>query len=118
MLEINLEELEFFAFHGVSDEERTTGNRYSVDVKIVTEILPEEVKDSISNTIDYGEIYSIVKKEMGNPLKLLETMAANIASHLLQLNSKVTFAKVSVTKHNPPIGGLCKKARVVVEKSR
>jgi dihydroneopterin aldolase len=34
---IILEGLEFFAYHGVSDAERQTGNKYIVDIKIISD---------------------------------------------------------------------------------
>lgn len=118
LAEINLEGLEFFAYHGVYSEERKIGNKYGIDIAIEANISDSGITDDLSKTIDYEAVYQIVKKEVENPTKLLETIALRIVDKILVHFPEVSKARVSVAKFNPPVGGICQKARVSLQKNR
>ncbi|MBY0425614.1 MAG: dihydroneopterin aldolase [Cytophagales bacterium] len=109
---ILLEGLEFFAYHGVSEAERQTGNKYIVDIKIISDFEQAAASDSIRNTIDYQKLYLLVKAEIEKPTKLLETIAKRVSDKVHE-NFKVNAVEVSVSKLNPPIGGICTRAKVI-----
>jgi dihydroneopterin aldolase len=112
---ISLEGLEFFAYHGIYEEEQKIGNKYSIDVFITTDLSKAAEEDKLKLTIDYSEVYEIIRKVMQQKHRLLEHVA-----HQIIQNSKTQFVdiqsiKVSVSKYNPPIGGICERARIVME---
>jgi len=111
---ITLEGLEFHAYHGVYPHERSSGNKFEVDVVVETEILDSAFQDDLSGTINYEDVYVLVKKEMEKPSKLLERVAFNIGEAILNKFKSAKNAEVKISKFNPPIGGVCKKASVVV----
>jgi dihydroneopterin aldolase len=117
-VEVVLEGMEFYAFHGFYAEERRIGNKFSVDVK--TEIEVEEGKDmdELSNTVNYEEVYSIVKIHMSEPSKLLENVVSKILQDIFKKWPEVKFASVKLSKYNPPVGGVCNKAVVTLTRSR
>jgi 7,8-dihydroneopterin aldolase/epimerase/oxygenase len=51
---------------------------------------------------------------MEKPSKLLETVGHAIAAKILQSFKSAINVEVKISKFNPPIGGVCKKASVVV----
>ncbi|MEQ8362736.1 MAG: dihydroneopterin aldolase [Cyclobacteriaceae bacterium] len=109
-----LEGLEFHAYHGIYPEERSSGNKFEVDISVDTSFDESALHDDLSGTINYEEIYSIVKKEMETPSKLLEPVAHSIAQKILDSFSTASKAEVTISKFNPPIGGVCRKAKVSV----
>jgi dihydroneopterin aldolase len=109
---IILEGLEFFAYHGVSEAERQTGNKYIVDIRIISDFEQAFQTDSIRQTIDYQKLYQIVKVEIEKPTKLLETIAKRVSDKVHE-NFSVHSVEVSVSKLNPPIGGICTRAKVI-----
>jgi 7,8-dihydroneopterin aldolase/epimerase/oxygenase len=115
---ITLEGMEFFAKHGVSDAERSLGNRYRVDVCIETNLWQAAQTDNVEHTIDYGTVYQIVAQEIEKPAKLLEHIAGNIANSIFSDLPRSQKIAVSLYKYNPPIGGLCTWAKVHLEKER
>ena len=118
MGKITLEGLEFFAFHGYYDEEQKIGNKYGVDITIETSLDKAGEDDKLSETIDYEELYKIIREEMGQPSRLLENIGGRIMNSIFEKFPLVTFVEVSISKFNPPIGGICKRALVTLSSAR
>ncbi|NIK74208.1 dihydroneopterin aldolase [Thermonema lapsum] len=112
MGEISLENMEFFAYHGFYDEEQKIGNKYSVDLRVWVDFHRAAVEDQLRYTVNYEKLYRLVAEVMGTPTRLLEHLAQRIADEVLCHFKEVEKVEVSVAKHNPPIGGVCAKARV------
>lgn len=115
---VALEGLEFHAYHGVYPHERSSGNKFEVDVFVETEFLDSAFQDDLTGTINYEELYAIVKTEMGKPSKLLETVGNAIAKQALSDFKEAKRVEVRISKFNPPIGGVCKRATVTVNQVR
>lgn len=117
MTTIRLEGLDFFAHHGYYEEERKMGNRYTIDVEVVVEGVAY-TDDSITATINYEEIHLTVAAIMSVPTKLLETIASRINEELMGQFPSAMEVNTTVSKHNPPIKGVCKKASVSIRHHR
>jgi dihydroneopterin aldolase len=110
---IRLQGLDFFSHHGVYEEERKIGNRYTVDVEVV--IAQNDFStDMLNETVNYEEIYLTVATVMSAPVKLLETIASTINQQLLHHFSSILSIQTTVSKHNPPIKGVCDRASVTI----
>lgn len=114
MGKIRLEEMEFFAYHGFYDEERKIGNKYSVTLQVETDFHQAAEEDRLSGTINYVELYAIVKKTMEEPSRLLEHIGQTIIDRIREKYGDDVRTEVSVSKHNPPLGGICAKSVVVL----
>jgi dihydroneopterin aldolase len=115
---VSLEGLEFHAYHGVYAHERSSGNKFEVDIFVETDFDDSAFRDELTGTLNYEDLYAVVKTEMEKPSKLLETVAHSIAQKALNTFEAALAVEVKISKFNPPIGGVCKKASVVVTKSR
>ncbi|MBN8576677.1 MAG: dihydroneopterin aldolase [Cyclobacteriaceae bacterium] len=115
---VELEGLEFHAYHGVYPHERSSGNKFEVDLIVDTEFSEAAFQDDLSGTINYEDLYTLVKEEMAKPSKLLETVGHAIANRTLQTFREAQHVTVKISKFNPPIGGVCKKATVTVSQNR
>lgn len=113
-----LEGLEFHAYHGVYPQERSSGNKFEVDVSVETEIDSSAFEDDLTGTINYERLYDVVKEEMAKPSKLLERVGHNIAGKILSSFPQAISVHISISKFNPPIGGVCKKASVSIQRKR
>ncbi|MFN5168143.1 MAG: dihydroneopterin aldolase [Cyclobacteriaceae bacterium] len=116
--EVALEGLEFHAYHGVYPHERSSGNKFSVDVRVETLFSDQAFRDDLEGTINYEDLYTLVKVEMERPSKLLESVGHAIAANILARFPMALRAEVKIAKFNPPIGGVCQKAFIVVTESR
>jgi len=103
---IELEKMEFFAYHGCYKEEKVVGNYFLVDLKFNTDCNPAIKSDSLSDTISYLEIYELIKKEMEIKSNLLENVAGRIVNRLYaELPERISNVTVKIRKMNPPLGG-------------
>lgn len=111
---IKLIGMEFNAFHGLYEEERVNGNRFTVDISFEASTTNAEDTDSINDTVDYSAIYGVVDAEMRQPSNLLEHVAGRIKRSIIAQYPGLTNLEVAVTKHNPPIKGNVEKVTVVL----
>jgi dihydroneopterin aldolase len=111
---IELEEMEFFANHGCFEEERLTGNQFLVHLSFETYTIKAEKSDKIDDTINYQEVYEIVKQEMNIPSSLLEHLAARITDKVCAQFTDIEKIQVKVSKVNPPLGGKLKCVSVTI----
>jgi 7,8-dihydroneopterin aldolase/epimerase/oxygenase len=111
---ISLEGMEFFAYHGHFDEEQRIGNKYSIDVSLEADLRGAAESDRLQDTINYGDIYKMVSLVMQKKHRLLEHVGHDIISNIQEAFPLVKHVKVSVSKYNPPIGGVCERARIVI----
>lgn len=102
---IKVENIRVYAFHGCLKEETKIGSNYRVDLVVKANLKTSSKTDELSNTVDYVLLNKIVKEEMQQPSKLLETVANRILNRIFKEDSLVKKATVSVSKLNPPIGG-------------
>ncbi|MGB0521756.1 MAG: dihydroneopterin aldolase [Flammeovirgaceae bacterium] len=115
---VKLEGMEFFAYHGYYDEEQAMGNKYNVDLSIYLDLNQPAQSDKLSDTINYEELYRMIRLEMEEPARLLEHIAFRISRKLLEAFQLVQEIEISISKFNPPLGGICKSATIVYRKKR
>lgn len=115
---VALEGLEFHAYHGVYPHERSSGNKFEVDVTVETTFSASAFEDDLGGTINYEVLYALVKEEMEKPSKLLETVVHAIAQRILKSFDGARAVQVRISKFNPPIGGVCRKATVSVDEKK
>ena len=115
MYTIHLHHLEFFAFHGLYEEERVVGNKFVVSVDVDFE--STQTIFLISETIDYTSIYEIVKSRMTISTNLIEVVAEDIINAIYQNFPQVKQIKISIQKSNPPIIGFKGNVGVSLQKN-
>jgi 7,8-dihydroneopterin aldolase/epimerase/oxygenase len=115
---VSLEGLEFFAYHGFYDEEQKVGNKYAVDISVVTVFDKAAEEDQLAGTVNYEKLYKIVFDEMAKPSRLLENIGKRIIQSTFRKFPEIESVEVSISKFNPPIGGVCNRARVVLKENR
>jgi 7,8-dihydroneopterin aldolase/epimerase/oxygenase len=111
---IALEGIEFFAYHGVHEEEQRIGNRYQVDIQVTTDFSEAAENDKLRDTVNYGDLYEIISGVMKIKARLLEHIAQLIISNVRKRYPEIEKVEVSVSKFNPPIGGVCTRAKVTL----
>ena len=95
----------FYSFHGCLHEESVIGAEYLVNVVVEINTDVAEKNDDLKNTVDYVDIYNAIKKEMGKPSKLLETVMERIIVSIKGISDDISVVDVSIKKLSPPVGG-------------
>lgn len=116
--DITLTGVRAFGYHGVYDEERREGQEFVVDATLRVSTRRAAETDEVADTIHYGEAAErIAAIVAGEPVNLLETLAARIADALLE--SRLVGA-VTVTVHKPqaPIAVTFDDVSVTIRRSR
>ncbi len=115
LLTVELTDLYFFAYHGLYPEERKTGNEFMVNLSVDYEPDADIIHD-ISNTINYATLFEIIRKQMQQPVDLLETLSMTIATEIHSSFPQIKKVQVSVTKQHPPIAAFTGKVSVTYVK--
>ncbi len=115
LITISLNQLRFFAYHGLYDEEKKKGNEFEVNLSVEYEPGTALVTD-ISSTINYETLFRLVSREMEIQTDLLETLAMRIAGEIHAAFQQVKKISVEVVKLHPPVPGM--DGRAVVRYTR
>lgn len=105
MSTISIEQMEFYAYHGCFREEQIIGTRFLVDLHLETNTENAEKSDDLADTVNYQEVYLLVKKEMEIKSKLLEHVGRRILDAIKNTYPQVISAELKISKMNPPLGG-------------
>jgi len=116
MGKIQIEGMEFYAYHGCFQEEQVVGNKFLVDVAIETNTEQAQKTDSLHDTVNYQVVYNLVKEEMQVKAKLLENVAGRIIVNIHSHFPEIISVEVKVSKMNPPMGGKIDKVSVTLKK--
>lgn len=102
VMEIQLQKVKMFGFHGLHAGEEITGGEF--EVSLTVSYLPDRmVIKNLEETLDYTALLAIVKQRMQKPAHLIETLATEIAGEIIAKFSIVTELAVSIYKLHPPI---------------
>ena len=111
---IHISDIRLHARHGVLPQEQLTGNDYSIDIRVGYDISQAMLTDDVEDTLNYAEVYNIIKEEMLKPSKLIEHVAGRIANRLTDDYVEISSIVLRITKINPPMGADCQGAGVEI----
>lgn len=111
---IALEGMQFYAYHGVYEEEQIVGNQFVVDVYIESAVTAAS-SDELVDTINYETVFLICQVEMRKKVKLLETLVERIINALKHQFNSIEEVKIRVTKLNPIPGYRVASATIEVD---
>ena len=112
MITIELNDLEFYAYHGVYEEEKEKGNTFIVNLAVTGNFDKAVQEDDLGGTIDYEKLFALVQHEMERPSNLLEHVVGRIRTTIRQEFPEIKSINISLEKLNPPIGGNLRSTRI------
>ena len=112
---IELQGIELHAYHGVLAAERSSGQRFLVDVELDVATATAATTDRIEDAVDYRDVVAaVVDVSDAHAYNLLEAFAAAVAEALLR-RFAVTRVRVRVRKPDVVLPRPVDHAAVVVE---
>ena len=110
--------MRFDARHGYYDWEHEQTQPFEVDVELTLDLQPAGITDDLTQTIDYGKAYELVRHVVEDrSFKLLEALAEAISSELLA-GFAIDEVAVRVRKPAVRLGGPLAYAGVEIRRRR
>jgi len=111
--------MEFYGYHGVYPEENRLGQRFYVDVEIMMDLSIAGQSDCLEDTVNYATVYQLVKNVLEiERYQLIETVAEQCATRILNHFPKVEEVLIRITKPDPPIPGHYRSVGVEIKRKR
>jgi dihydroneopterin aldolase len=100
---IQLRGLSLLGVHGVLPEEQQRAQPFEVDIDLTVDISKAAATDALEDTIDYGEITTMVARVVNDEsYALIEKLATRIGE-VCRTDPRVTGVIVTVKKMRPPV---------------
>jgi dihydroneopterin aldolase len=102
---IRLNEMVFYGYHGVSEEEKITGRRFEIDCELEVDLATPGHSDRLEDAVNYEAVYKKIEEIVeGKSFALIERLATTLADVILEEFS-VYQVTIRVRKIIPPIAG-------------
>lgn len=95
-IDILLDKVEVYAYHGWYKEEQKVGGKYQVSIHAKSTYLGS---DDLNNTLNYEKLYEIIIEEMKIPSNLLEEVLERMVK---RVKPNVSHGTITIAKVNPP----------------
>jgi dihydroneopterin aldolase len=116
---ISLLGLRSFGRHGVLDHERRDGQEFVVDAVLWLDTRAAAAADDLALTVDYGAVAArLAAIVSGEPVALIETLAARLAAACLSADRAVREVEITVHKPHAPVSVPFRDVTVTIRRSR
>lgn len=96
---------EYYAYHGVSPEERALGGKYEVDLDLYYDATTAIVNDDVKDALNYEEALFVVSEVIigADNYNLVEAICNDILSNLMDKFVQLQMASIRVRKLTVPM---------------
>lgn len=116
---IRMNEMVFYGYHGVHDEERSLGQRFVVSAKLFTDATMDSSIKHLEDTVDYTKVYADIREIMeSQQFLLLEACANTVAEKLITSYPLLTRVEIRIRKPSVPIVGSLSSVEVELCRNR
>jgi dihydroneopterin aldolase len=116
---IILNDLGFYGYHGLFDEESRLGQRFFIDLQCGVDLSAPGNTDEIGHTVSYADIYDVVKRTFESKrVKLIEALGQNIATALFSAFSDIGWIVIRIRKPEAPIAMVRGEAAIELHRVR
>ena len=113
---IEIEGMEIFAYHGCFEAEQIVGNKFMVYACLHYNCHCPASTDDIADALSYQTAYEIIAREMMKRSHLLEHVGKRMLDALYAAFPQLQYAKIKISKMNPPLGGQIRCTSGTLEK--
>ncbi|HLV80928.1 MAG TPA: dihydroneopterin aldolase [Chthonomonadaceae bacterium] len=111
--------LEFYAYHGDSEQEQTVGHRYQVDARLTVDTRAAAESDRLHDTVSYSKVARrIVQVGTQEQFRLLEALAGRLAGMILSEFPAIQAVRLRVLKMCPPMNAIVTSVGVEIVRAR
>ncbi len=101
---ISIHGLRVVGIVGVLPEERVRAQPLQIDLDLYLDLSAAGLSDALADTVDYGAVCDSLNRtvQTAQP-ELLERLAAQLATAVFNVDSRIESLKLSVAKLRPPV---------------
>jgi dihydroneopterin aldolase len=100
---VALKDVKFYALHGYYPEEQLTGNHFLVSIEVTFNHSGDT--ENLLHTVNYEVLNTIMREEMANTQKMLETVVKKMLDRVLESYPFLLSIEVGIKKMHPPMPG-------------
>lgn len=115
MVTIELHNIRLQAYHGLYEGEQKTGSLYEVNLRVSYDEGDVQF-DDLKHTINYVDVFEIVKQRMKIATPLLEKVAESIIRKLKHQYPFATEVFIAIYKLEPPVENIQGKLGITMHK--
>lgn len=116
---IYLEDMAFYAYHGLHEEEARLGQRFHVDLTCWLDLSEASRTDDYSSTVCYGSLAKTVEAAVTNSrFYLIERLAGAIAEAVFAADGRIEKVRVKVHKPGAPLPIAAGRVSVEITRDR
>ena len=111
--------LEFYGYHGASDQEQTVGHRYFVDARLGVDTRAAGESDRLGDTVSYSKVARrLIEAGTQRQFRLLEALAAHMVQIIFDEFTPVQSVELRVQKMCPPMNAIVASVGVEITRTR
>jgi len=104
LAKLSIKNVQFYAYHGVKQEEKKLGGKYEVDLDLYYDSKNAIIRDDINDALNYEEaIFGVSEVLNYDSYNLIETMANEILNITMDKFEVLEKATVRIRKINVPM---------------
>lgn len=104
MDKIIINNLHIFAYHGVNEDEKVSGQNFYLDIECSLDLTAACLSDSIADTVSYAKIIKTVRRVFPEQKDdLIERAARRTADAILDEYDKIKEVKITLKKPEAPV---------------
>ena len=116
---ILIEGLEFYGYHGASDQEQEVGHRFIMDVVLEADLSAAGKSDELADTVSYARVARrLIEVGTRDKYRLVEALAEDLCQMVLQEFPGVNALELCVRKSYPPVNTIVSSVGVRIYRSR
>ena len=118
MDKIILNGIQFHGYHGVAEAERQLGQKYEIDLELMTDLSAAGKTDDLTRTIDYAQVVQrVIEIGTQQSFQLFEALAETVAEAIFS-QFEIEEVRITVKKLSPPIESTLTYAGVEIHRKR
>ncbi len=111
--------LEFYGYHGASDQEQSVGHRYLVDIRLGVDIGKASISDQLCDTVNYSKVAKcVIAVATTEQYRLLEALAKRITDALFLEFPSIDEIELRLQKTYPPMNAILASVGVELQRLR
>jgi dihydroneopterin aldolase len=119
MDKIIMENMRFYGYHGVIEEEKLLGQHFFVDAELYLPLRKAGASDDLNDTVNYAAVYDRIRDIVtGERYNLLEALAERICAEVLKGHPMIEKIVLRIRKPEAPIHGIFDNVGVEIERAR